>query len=478
MPNTKKISFSSYYSAFTLVELIVVIVILAILATIAFLSFSSQSSSARDSTRMSDLSNISKWLWVFNALGWKYPIPDKSVSIYSWTTLIWYQWEAWSKLLGMLKLSAWWWKDPLGGTYYTYNINNTRNKHQLLAFLENQSSFQLWYNPFDVISDSFATDYTNRYPYEKWDTLWILLAQTWTTSNPIYTPIQDIPSIQTSTWFTITDTSQTTWKIIISDNAVSSTWVSTSAVIWYTTPVNPIPVAPVAPTVKAEISNNDSNLILLWHFNESAWSIVYDNTGGTNVAADNWTLNWAIWDTSNKIAWAASLTFDWINNFVRLRNHWRDWGSEFYPSNNYSITAWVNFNSGTTNKDITGAGWRMTFGITSDNRLYYWEYPYYYNGANWGSLYSSGYISEKAWHQVAMTKSSTLGLSLYVDWVLAASAPGDTPNWLTANTGNAIWYNGNPDYMYWFFSWMIDEFAAYNRVLTSTEIQNQYQLLK
>lgn len=49
---------------FTLVELIVVIVILAILATIAFLSFWSQSSSARDSTRLSDLASISKWLTI------------------------------------------------------------------------------------------------------------------------------------------------------------------------------------------------------------------------------------------------------------------------------------------------------------------------------------------------------------------------------------------------------------------------------
>ena len=48
--------------AFTLVELIVVIVILSILSTIAFLSFSSQSASARDSTRLSDMSNIAKGL--------------------------------------------------------------------------------------------------------------------------------------------------------------------------------------------------------------------------------------------------------------------------------------------------------------------------------------------------------------------------------------------------------------------------------
>jgi prepilin-type N-terminal cleavage/methylation domain-containing protein len=55
-----KMQTQSNQKAFTLVELIVVIVILAILATIAFLSFSSQSASARDSTRLSDMSNIAK----------------------------------------------------------------------------------------------------------------------------------------------------------------------------------------------------------------------------------------------------------------------------------------------------------------------------------------------------------------------------------------------------------------------------------
>ncbi|EKE29199.1 MAG: hypothetical protein ACD_2C00209G0013, partial [uncultured bacterium (gcode 4)] len=49
-------------NAFTLVELIVVIVILAILATIAFMSFSDHSSSARDSARLSDTTNIRKWI--------------------------------------------------------------------------------------------------------------------------------------------------------------------------------------------------------------------------------------------------------------------------------------------------------------------------------------------------------------------------------------------------------------------------------
>ncbi|EKE28366.1 MAG: hypothetical protein ACD_3C00068G0002, partial [uncultured bacterium (gcode 4)] len=92
-------------SAFTLVELIVVIVILAILATIAFLSFSSQSSSARDSTRMADTTNITKWLWVFKAISWTYPMPDSYITINAGTGFMIYQWQAWKNVLNILKMS-------------------------------------------------------------------------------------------------------------------------------------------------------------------------------------------------------------------------------------------------------------------------------------------------------------------------------------------------------------------------------------
>ncbi len=158
--------------AFTLVELIVVIVILSILATIWFLSFSSQSSTARDSTRMADMSNIIKWLWVFSTIWWTYPMPEKSVNIMSWAIQIWYQWEVWAKTLSIIKFSANAWKDPQNWTYYTYNTNNSRSKMQILWFLENQPS--LSYNPMGTLSQSFATDYTARFPYEKWDSLWVI----------------------------------------------------------------------------------------------------------------------------------------------------------------------------------------------------------------------------------------------------------------------------------------------------------------
>lgn len=62
-------------SAFTLVELIVVISILAILATAGFLSIQGYSVRARDSSRVSDLANISKGLDLLIAKGNSLPIP-------------------------------------------------------------------------------------------------------------------------------------------------------------------------------------------------------------------------------------------------------------------------------------------------------------------------------------------------------------------------------------------------------------------
>ncbi|EKE28081.1 MAG: hypothetical protein ACD_3C00104G0001, partial [uncultured bacterium (gcode 4)] len=135
-------------TAFTLIELIVVIVVLAILATIAFLSFSSQSASARDSTRLADMSNIAKWLSVFNAVSGKYPAPNDSITISaSWTALR-VQGYAWAKVLNMIKLSEWW-KDPLdSGVFYTYSTNAAQSKFQLLWFLEDWSNTALSLNPF------------------------------------------------------------------------------------------------------------------------------------------------------------------------------------------------------------------------------------------------------------------------------------------------------------------------------------------
>ncbi|EKE27657.1 MAG: hypothetical protein ACD_3C00179G0005 [uncultured bacterium (gcode 4)] len=235
---------------FTLVELIVVIVILAILATISFLSFSNQSSAARDSTRMADMSNIAKWLWVNQTIWWNYALPDKNIRIFSTTgTLIGYQWEAWSNMLNVIRFSANGWKDPLDKTYYTYSTNAPKNKYQLLAFLENNNNFAFDYNPFGKIDEAFSLDYTSRYPYEKWDGMWIILSKTiWTWTSTwvtTYTPIQDIVALQTSsTGFVISDPTINTWMVAVINNETilpvtisslslfTSTWISLPITKW------------------------------------------------------------------------------------------------------------------------------------------------------------------------------------------------------------------------------------------------------
>ncbi|MDD2566204.1 MAG: prepilin-type N-terminal cleavage/methylation domain-containing protein [Candidatus Gracilibacteria bacterium] len=197
MNNTKQINYfhnfiysaSNKSVAFTLVELIVVIVILAILSTIAFLSFLYQSSIARDSKRMSDISSIVKGLQIFSATSGRYPIPDSNINIYSGITLIGFQGNAGEGVLNTISLSSGGGKDPLDDTFYTYNTNFTKNKAQLVGFLENQLT-QGFYNNIQDIDKAYAQSYIDRFPYEKGDTLGIILAQSGTT-NTNFIPIQD-----------------------------------------------------------------------------------------------------------------------------------------------------------------------------------------------------------------------------------------------------------------------------------------------
>ncbi|MDD5376693.1 MAG: FISUMP domain-containing protein [Candidatus Gracilibacteria bacterium] len=82
---------SSNLPGFTLVELIVVITILVILGTIAFMSLSGYSGNARDSSRVSDLTNLSKGLDIASIKTGSYPTPDNPFTITYSGGVIWTQ---------------------------------------------------------------------------------------------------------------------------------------------------------------------------------------------------------------------------------------------------------------------------------------------------------------------------------------------------------------------------------------------------
>lgn len=121
---------------FTLVELIIVITILAILATIAFISFKSYSWNARDGNRVTALSNIQKWLDIYQVKVWKYPHPD---DVYGTGTFwgeslnyVWYISGSLSKVINMNKTPI----DPKTQNNYVYWVSSNYQKYQLATTLE------------------------------------------------------------------------------------------------------------------------------------------------------------------------------------------------------------------------------------------------------------------------------------------------------------------------------------------------------
>ncbi|EKE27658.1 MAG: hypothetical protein ACD_3C00179G0006 [uncultured bacterium (gcode 4)] len=468
---------------FTLVELIVVIVILAILATIAFLSFSNQSSAARDSTRMADMSNIAKWLWVNHTIWWNYALPDKNVKIFTTTgTLIWYQWEAGSSTLNVIKFSSDGGKDPLDETYYTYTTNKPQNKYQLLAFLENNNNLSFNYNPFDRIEKVSWFEYSSRYPYEKWDGMWIILSNSiWTWSSSwatVYTPIQDIAALQaSSTGFVISDPTINTWMVAIKNNTASVP-VTISSLIEFTTPLNPVPETwnvsykwtktfgwPWNDSWLAITTDSAWNIYVVWSyqstvdFNPEAWvdsklgwwvgtfiskygpewnyiktkAILWQNTYWYSVATDSsdnvyvtWYFNWTVdfWWGDNK---TSQLWTDWDIFITKINSDWSyGWTKTFW---------WSGWDSGNS------------LAIDKDNNIYItWNFRWTsnFNTDGWtDSKTSSGWTNS----DVFITKINSNGSYWWTKTIWSTNE--DSWNWLSTDaTGNI--------FVTWNFKWTVN----------------------
>ncbi len=159
------------HKAFTIVELIVVVTILAILGTIGFVSYSSYLTSVRDTNRVTQLTAISEWLSFYSTKA-SLPIPDDAVSITSdGSTIMGYQGYAGTTVLesiGYSKPGL----DPKDKTHFTYYTTANRKHHQLMAFLEESDSLQVFNSLF---SQAHAADLTNRYPTVYGKKLWIIV---------------------------------------------------------------------------------------------------------------------------------------------------------------------------------------------------------------------------------------------------------------------------------------------------------------
>lgn len=208
--------------AFTLVELIIVITILAILATIGFMSYQSYTLDARDGKRKADLWELRTWLEVYQAKNAKLIDPDNFATIYTWALVFSYQWYAWTNVLAKLRAGDSF-IDTTDKKYYTYSIDPNKTKYQLLAMLENNPNNTV-YN--DLVKQTYALDYTNRYSYTLWDNFWIIL------SGSTNIPVQEGNS---GSNVTITD-NPTNYNIVVDNeniwNSSSTNWEWDST-LWF-----------------------------------------------------------------------------------------------------------------------------------------------------------------------------------------------------------------------------------------------------
>lgn len=187
MKDYKKNIIREYYW-FTLVELVIVIVILWILSTIAFVAFKDYSSWARDSKRVSEISNLNKWLSLYQVKSWYYPMPEWNIStwVINWVEVA-YRWLVWDKIAKLVGYSSSPY-DPLDNSMnYIYWVTFDKRQFQIWSILENEDTIAYMPNILDKAMASWEKANV------KWNYVWYIKFSTWSIIKKYY--IANIPSL-------------------------------------------------------------------------------------------------------------------------------------------------------------------------------------------------------------------------------------------------------------------------------------------
>jgi type II secretory pathway pseudopilin PulG len=397
---------------FTLVELIVVITILTIIWAISFISFQWYTKDARDAARIESLKTIQKWLDSFYIWKNSFPMPDKYVSIYSSGELIWYQWYVWSTVWSLINGQNL--LDPLDKTYFTYYIDTTFKKYQLLWLWEKKEIPSY----LSFINTTYAWDNTNRYPISIWSQLGIILdsnknpiQETWTwidiaTATWTYIWVKSSNNIITWTWLVLKDLNPNyivrtlwgSWSDLPLEMSLDNYWNSYSIWRYWNDNLNTNKVIDFAwntllwkgniVSQNSYVSKMDSiwnqkwiknagwngNLFvskIIWDNNYNSyviWIYINDNVNTNKIVDFAWnTLSWVSSIVSNDF-FVAKLDQDWNQKWIKTL--WWSWSENIIyididKSNNLYIWG-VYFNSNTNANSAKDFSWNTFLWKTSD----------------------------------------------------------------------------------------------------------------
>ena len=152
---------ASFKKAFTLVELIVVVTIIAVLWTIGTIAYTNGASDMRDAVRITQITELHNWLTSYS-LNKILPDPAEKLDILADGKIIWYQWDLWKNLINTINFSG----DALDTKtwdFFTVLMNKTKNKFQILSYLENQLESQTQLSFLDTTHANTQFDFPYSY---------------------------------------------------------------------------------------------------------------------------------------------------------------------------------------------------------------------------------------------------------------------------------------------------------------------------
>ncbi len=293
---------------FTLVELIIVITILSILSTIAFISFKNYSWNARDGNRITTLSNIQKWLDLYQIKTNNYPIPDNIYGTWVYQNngeeivlnYVGFINNTIAPAINMNTVPL----DPIANSNYIYGTSYDQKYYQVATTLENNISYSI--SQMSYANSSYKAKVNGNY---KWlllknNTIYnipsLIFSNTWTvilTGNVFFVAnnSNNLPYWVDRTISIQNSDSQKVLQLVTGKPSLSVTWVT-------------------IPQTTSEFEENKELYSSLWHTLNTIWKTIFWEKYEWNFIEDEeenhnpWEdcIFWE-WNTSGSVFWECSL---------------------------------------------------------------------------------------------------------------------------------------------------------------------------
>jgi Tfp pilus assembly protein PilE len=427
--------------AFTLVEVVVVVFILAILGKLGYVSYEWYTISSRDGSRIASIASIAEG---FESMLMKWsllPMPNGPVVTLTASGITaGYQGCAGSGVLGIISVTAKT-QDPVNNNCYTYRLNASQEKYQVLGLLESKETPLVLENP--LVPSAYAGPYDTRIPVTRGSKLGVLL---WSGAN-LNQPVQEISTAGIE-FFTATGN-----YVLQVDNKTRLSWTGSMLTYWHL------------------ISDDASKLVTYLDMETQNSQALFDASGYDNIGRCYPSIGWALvacgttgptFVSSGKLGKAMS--FDGANWHVQISAN-DETIKDVYP---VTISVWIYPTASQYDKTIV-AKHGLTAIRIADTGVTATANKINIGRQGCGNWISNATLANNQWSHIVLTSDSVGDVqALYINGVLDSS--GAIP---------ACSLSGISDLFVGWWLWAtfqgyIDEVRLYKRVLTAAEVQALY----